>query len=428
MTNITRRELLKLLGSSAIATGASSFAFPAMAGKSTTAHVIVVGGGFGGATCVNYLHRFDPNLKITLIEPTKTFVTCPFSNKVIAGMEKISKIQFNYNKLAAQANVTVVHDTVIDIDAVSKKVSLSNGKPLTYDSLVLSPGVSFRWGEIENNDEASANLFPHAWKAGEQTILLAKQLQAMPDGGTFIISVPGGSFRAPPAPYERASLVAYYLKKNKPESKILVLDSSDDFEEKALFQKAWKKLYPNMIEWVGGSSGGKITRIDTKNKQVFAGSTAYKGDVINIIPAQQAGTIAIKAGLTNKSGWCDVQQPSFESVNAKSIYVIGDACVAGDMKKLGHAANSQAKICAASIVSSLHGINMPEPVYSSSVYSVLNPKYAISSATVFRLKNGSIKKVSGGPSELNASRKTHKREANFSKGWYRSITSEMFLG
>ncbi|VAW63527.1 Flavocytochrome c:sulfide dehydrogenase, partial [hydrothermal vent metagenome] len=297
-----------------------------------------------------------------------------------------------------------------------------------YDSLVLSPGVSFRWGEIENNDEASASIFPHAWKAGEQTILLAKQLQAMPDGGTFIISVPSGDFRAPPAPYERASLSAYYLKKNKPKSKILILDSSDNFEEKALFQKAWKKLYPDMIEWVAGNAGGKISRIDTRNKQVFAGSTAYKGDVINVIPPQQAGTIAIKAGLTNKNGWCDVKHPSFESAKAKSIYIIGDACVAGDMKKLGHAANSQAKICAAAIVSSLHGFEMPEPVYSSSVYSVLSPKYAISSANVFRLKAGSISKVSGGPGDLNASKKSHKKEAAFAKGWYKSITSDMFSG
>ncbi|VAW62410.1 Flavocytochrome c:sulfide dehydrogenase [hydrothermal vent metagenome] len=428
MTNITRRELLKLLGASTIAVGASSFPFASMASKSTGAHIVVVGGGFGGATCVNYLHRFDPNLKITLVEPSRTFTTCPFSNKVIAGMKKISSIQFTYTKLAAQSNVSVIHDTVTDIDINAKKISLSNGKPLNYDSLVLSPGVSFLWNKIENNNPASAEIFPHAWKAGEQTLLLAKQLQAMPDGGTFIITVPEGPFRAPPAPYERASLAAYYLKRSNPKSKILVLDSADDFEEKALFQKAWKKLYPDMIEWVAGSAGGKITRIDTKGKQVFAGNTAYKGDVINVIPPQQAGTIAIKAGLSNKNGWCDVQQPGFESAKAKSVYIIGDACVAGDMKKLGHAANSQAKICAAAIVNSLHGINMPEPVYSSSVYSVLSPKYAISSATVFRLKSGTISKVSGGPSDLKASKKTHKREAAFAKGWYKSITSDMFLG
>ncbi|VAW61909.1 Flavocytochrome c:sulfide dehydrogenase [hydrothermal vent metagenome] len=428
ITDITRRKLLGLLGSSAVIAGTTSFPFSVKAGKSTTAHIVVVGGGFGGATCVNYLHRFDPNLKITLIEPAKTFVTCPFSNKVIAGMQKISSIQFNYTKLAAQPNVTVVHDTVIDIDTDSKKISLSAGKKLPYDSVVLSPGVSFRWGKIKNNDLASTAIFPHAWKAGEQTILLAKQLQTMPDGGTFIISVPGGPFRAPPAPYERASLAAYYLKKNKPKSKILILDSSDSFEEQALFQQAWNKLYPDMIEWVAGTAGGKITRIDTKNKQVFAGSTAHKGDVINIIPPQQAGTIAIKAGLSNKNGWCEVKQPSFESMKARSVYVIGDACIAGDMKKLGHAANSQAKICAASIVSSLHGITMPEPVYNSSVYSVLSPKYAISSASVFRLKAGSISIISGGLSELKASKKTHRREASFAKGWYKSITSEMFLG
>ncbi|VAW57544.1 Flavocytochrome c:sulfide dehydrogenase, partial [hydrothermal vent metagenome] len=407
--------------------GASSLPF-ALSAASNTAHIVVVGGGFGGATCVNYLHRFDSNLKITLIEPSKTFITCPFSNKVIAGMEKMSSIQFTYQKLAAQANVNIVHDRVVDIDTTSKKITLANDKPLSYDSVVLSPGVSFKWGQIENNDLASANIFPHAWKAGTQTLLLAKQLQAMPDGGTFIISVPEGDFRAPPAPYERASLAAYYLKKNKPKSKILVLDSQDNYEEKALFQKAWKKLYPDMIEWVAGSKGGKITRIDTKNSQVFAGSTSYKGDVINVIPPQQAGTIAIKAGLTNNNGWCDVSQPSFESTKAKSIYVIGDACVAGDMKKLGHAANSQAKICAAAIVSNLHGIKMPEPVYSSSVYSVLNPKYAISSAEVFRLKGDSITKVSGGPSKLNTSKKNLKREARFAKGWYKSITSDMFLG
>ena len=427
MTNLTRRELLKLLGSSAAIAGTSSLPF-SLSAASNTAHVIVVGGGFGGATCVNYLHRFDSNLKITLIEPAKTFVTCPFSNKVIAGMKKIDSIQFTYTKLAAQPNVSVVHDTVVDIDSTSKKIKLASGKSLGYDKLVLSPGVSFKWGKIVNNDLSSAKIFPHAWKAGSQTLLLAKQLQAMPDGGTFIISVPEGNFRAPPAPYERASLAAYYLKKNKPKSKILILDASDSYEEQPLFQKAWKKLYPNMIEWVAGSKGGKITRIDTKTNQVFADSTAYKGDVINVIPPQQAGAIAIKAGLANKDGWCEVKQPSFESAKAKSIYVIGDACVAGEMKKLGHAANSQAKICAASIVSSLHGISMPEPVYSSSVYSIINPKYAISSAEVYRLKGNTISKVSGGPSDINESKKNHKREARFAKGWYKAITSDMFLG
>ncbi len=426
MTDITRRQLLGLLGSSAVVAGTASFPFTASAKPS--AHVVVVGGGFGGATCVNYLHRFDPNLKITLIEPSKTFISCPFSNKVIAGMEKIGSISFNYEKLAAQQNVSVIYDSVVDIDANAKKISLAGGKSLNYDSVVVSPGVSFRWGKIEGHDIASSEIFPHAWKAGDQTLLLAKQLQEMPDKGTFIISVPEGPFRAPPAPYERASLVAYYLKKNKPKSKILILDSSDSFEEKALFQKAWKKLYPGMIDWVAGNAGGKITRIDTKNKQVFAGSKAYKGDVINVIPPQQAGAIAIKAGLANASGWCDINQATFESAKAKSVYIIGDSCVAGDMKKLGHAANSQAKICAASVVSAIHGLKMPEPVLNSSVYSVLNPKYAISSAEVFRVKSGVISKVSGGLSDLKASKKTHKREAAFAKGWYKSITSDMFLG
>lgn len=268
---------------------------------------------------------------------------------------------------------------------------------------------------------------PHAWKAGTQTALLRKQLEAMKDGGTVVIASPRKPFRAPPAPYERASLIAHYLKKSKPASKILMVDSSGDSEELAMFRKGWKKLYKDMIEWVDGSEKGEILSANVKALSL-RGRTAgtIKGDVVNLIPPQRAGEIAKVAGLVDKSGWCPVNQRNFASKLQKDIHVIGDACIADPMQKTGHGASTQGKICAAAIVTELNGGTMPDVTYSTSIYSLLSPKYALSSADVYRLKSGKLKQVSGGLSAKKASRKTRLKEARFAAGWYKGITADMF--
>ena len=423
MHDSNRRRFIKLLGQAGTIATASSLLFPGMVSAKKGAHVVIIGGGFGGSVCAKYIKLFEPSINVTLVEPNKNYITCPYSNTVLAGINKIDFITHSYDQLAAKYGIDVIHSVASDIDPVGKKVILQNGKSLHYDRLVVSPGISFCKGKaaIEGCDN---EIMPHAWKAGDQTLLLRKQLTAMKNGGVFIIAPPPKPFRGPPAPYERASLIAHYFKNNKPKSKILIVDSSESFAKQELFMNGWEKLYPGMIEWVKDSP---VIRANNKTMEIFTASgKSYKGDVINLIPPQQAGTIVEHAHLTNKDGWCDVNQKTFESSNQKDIYVIGDSSVAGDMPKTGHAANSQAKVCAAAVVSSIEGIQMPEPSYSSSIYSLLGPKYGISLANVYRITNGKISKVSGGDSPLDAKKKFRLKEAKYSEGWYKSITADMF--
>ncbi len=421
MNQVNRRTFIKLLGA------ASGLMLSGNAMAGAKARVVVVGGGFGGATCANYLRQYDSNLNVTLVEPNIRFVTCPFSNTVLAGMKSINSITHNYDGLRKNHGVNIMHDTVISIDATARKVKLKGGKTLAYDRLVISPGISFNWHEIEGASEANSKIMPHAWKAGAQTILLRRQLEAMKDGGKVIIASPRKPFRAPPAPYERASLIAYYLKKTKPSSKILIVDSSGDSEELAMFRKGWEKLYKGMIEWVDGSEQGEIISANVKALSLTGRTVGtLKGDVVNLIPPQHAGEIARIAGLVDESGWCPVNQQNVASTLQKHIHVIGDACIADPMQKTGHSANTQGKICAAAIVTELSGGTMPDVTYSTSIYSLLNPKYALSSAEVYRLKNGKLKQVAGGLSAKKASRKTRLKEARFASGWYKGITMDTF--
>ena len=427
MSQIDRRDFIKLLGAAGVVSTASGLLLPGIASAKAKARVVVVGGGFGGATCASYLRQYDSSLDVTLIEPNKQFVTCPFSNTVLAGMKSMKFITHDYDGLNKNRGVKVVHDLVVSIDAAGKKVKLKGGKTLNYDRLVVSPGVSFNWDEIDGASEANSKIMPHAWKAGSQTTLLRKQLEAMKDGGTVLIATPRKPFRAPPAPYERASLIAHYLKKSKPSSKILLVDSSGDSEELALFRAGWKKLYKGMIEWVDGSEKGEIVSANVKALSL-KGRTAgtLKGDVVNLIPPQSAGAIAKTAGLTDKSGWCPVDPSNFASKLQKDIHVIGDACIADPMAKTGHSASSQGKICAAAIVLELNGDKMPSVTYSTSIYSLIGPKHAVSSAGVFRIKGGKLVQVSGGLSPKKASRKTRLKEYKFAAGWYKGITTDMF--
>ena len=424
MSEFSRRDFLKTMGLAGVTASFGMLGVPAIASANIKGKVVIIGGGFGGATCANYIKRYAPGVDVTLIEPNKQFVTCPFSNAVIGGLKTIDYVTHSYDDLKNKQHVKVVQDTVTAIDGGGRKITLKSGKVLSYDRLVVSPGVAFNWSAIEGYNENIAQKIPHAWKAGDQTLLLRKQLESMSDGGLYLISVPKKPFRAPPAPYERASLVANYFTENKPKSKILILDANAITDEVALFKKAWAKTYDGMIEWVGEAEVKKVDS-DAMNVQT-SGGQKYKGDVINIVPPQKAGHIAQVSGLADKSGWCGVNQRTFESVKMKDVHIIGDSCVAGDMPKTGHAANSQAKVCAAAIVSSMSGTGMPEPVLNASIYSLITPKYGTSDAGVYRLKDEKLTRVAGGISSDKPNRKTQLKEAKFASGWYKSITSEMF--
>ena len=426
MKKYNRREFLKYL-STMSAIGALSYPLSALS-KNVQANVVIVGGGFGGATCANYLHKYNPNINVTLIEQSKKFATCPFSNTVIGGINKLDFITHDYTQLNSKNSINVIHDRVTDIDTDAKAVTTQSGKKISYDRLVVSPGIDFIWDSIEGYNESLAAKLPHAWKAGKQTQLLRDQLVAMKDGGTVIIAPPANPFRCPPGPYERAGLIAGYLKEHKPKSKILILDAKDKFSKQPLFQNAWDELYPDMIEWTPGSQGGKITRVDAKKMTVTTDDDTYKGDVINLIPAQRAGDIAHTANLVNDKGWCPVDQKTFASSKQKDVYIIGDACIAGKMPKSGYAANSQGKVCAMQIIADLDGRKPFEPSWINTCYSLVSKDYGISVAMVYRYSDKGIVGVkgAGGVSAPEADMKLRQLEANYATGWYRSITSDIF--
>src|SRR3954463_9595702 len=340
----SRRDFLK----TAVA-GASAAVLPMPAiAQGAGGRVVVVGGGFGGATCARFIRRIDPRIAVTLVEASPTFTACPFSNLVIVGLRDLKAQEFGYGKLAAD-QVTVQISPATAIDSQGRNVTLGNGASLPYDRLVLSPGIDIRWDGLPGYTEAAAERMPHAGKAGEQTLLLRRQLEAMEDGGTVVISAPANPFRCPPGPYERASLIAHYLKTQKPRSKLLLLDAKDVFSKQKLFQAAWKDLYPGLLEWVSLSDGGKVMRVDPATKTFETDFGSHKADVANVIPPQRAGAIATAVGIVDRTGWCPVDPVTFESKLQPGIHVIGDAAIAGAMPKSAFTANAQAKVCAAAL-------------------------------------------------------------------------------
>jgi sulfide dehydrogenase [flavocytochrome c] flavoprotein subunit len=428
MSRFTRRKFVLSVGALSAAT--SVLSWPALGqAKATGGRVVVIGGGFGGATCAKYLRRLSTDIEVTLVERDSKFMTCPFSNAVLGGLYDMDFITHDYEALRDDYGVKVVHDSAVDIDPDVKKVRLAGGSSLQYDRLVVSPGIDLRWDAIEGYNEAASTTMPHAWKAGEQTTILRKQLEAMSDGGVVIIAPPRNPFRCPPGPYERASLIAHYLKNNKPRSKILIFDAKQKFSKQPLFEQGWRELYPGMIEWISESDGGAIDGVDVKAmavKPTFC--DPQQGDVINVIPPQKAGVVAEVAGLTDDSGWCPIDQRTFESRVQKHVHVIGDAAIANPMPKSGFAASSQGKVCATAIVASLSGQDMPEPSYVNTCYSLVGPDYGISVAAVYRLGDDGIAGVegAGGVSPKDADAEFRLAESRYAVGWYQSITADIW--
>lgn len=408
---------------------ASALALPAFVhARAGAAHVVVVGGGFGGATAARYLRQRAPDVRVTLIEPAQRFYTCPFSNLYLAGLRTWDSIGHGYAGLRA-AGVEVVHARAEDVDAAARTLRLSNGQTLRWDRLVLSPGVDMRWNALEGYDAAAAEKAPHAWKAGPQTLLLRRQLEAMPDGGRFVMVIPDNPFRCPPGPYERAAMVAHYLQQHKPRSKVLLLDAKDSFSKQALFQQGWKALYGDMIEWVKQSDDGQVMRVDAEKLEVeTAFGTRHQADVLNVIPPQKAGFIAERAGVTDASGWVPVKAESFESRQVAGIYVVGDATIAAPMPKSGFAANTQGKVVAAAIAADLLGRASPTAAYANTCYSLIGPGYGISVAGVYRAEGGKLIEPagSGGVSPLDGHAGYRAAEARYGEAWYAAISADIW--
>lgn len=419
---LTRRRVITL-------TAAAALAAPALARARNKARVVVIGGGFGGATAARYLRVLDPALSVTLIEPAQAYVTGPLSNTVLAGLRPIGDLTQSYATLAGRHGVEVVHDTAVAIDAGRRTVRLAGGRTLAYDRLIVSPGIDMRWDAISGYGEAAARVMPHAWAGGDQLLLLRRQLEAMPDGGLFLISAPPTPYRCPPGPYERASLTAHYFRQAKPRAKIMIMDAKDQFSDQALFEDGWKALYGAMIERVGLSDDGRVTEAKPAEMTVVSEfGESHKADVINIIPPQRAGKIAQDSGLANGTGWCPVDPATFESALAKNVHVIGDAALAGAMPKGAFAANTQAKVAALAIVDALAGRPAATPTYLSSCYSLLAPDYGISVIDVFRATSEGITPVpgAGGQSPRTADAAFRSQEARYADGWYASITGEIW--
>ncbi len=400
---------------------------PAPALAQAKARIVVLGGGFAGATCARALRQADPRFEVTLVEPNPTFTACPFSNAVIAGLRDMAAQHFGYDAIRA-GGVIVAQDQAASVDPQARRVSLRGGSTLDYDRLVLAPGIGIRWNALPGYDEAAAEVMPHAWIAGEQTLLLQRQLEAMADGGTVVISAPANPFRCPPGPYERASLIAYYLKQTKPRSKLIVLDAKDSFSKQRLFEGAWRQLYPELIEWVSLSNGGKVISVDPKTRTLVTDFATYKADVANIIPPQRAAGIAQLAGAADGTGWCPIDPATFESRLRPNIHVIGDAAIAGAMPKSAFAANAQAKVCAVAVTALLHGETPSPPKLINTCYSLVAPDYGISIAGVYHPAGGQFADVggAGGVSPIDAPADFRTLEAAYAEAWFRTITAETF--
>jgi len=417
-----RREFL---ASTAAATSAALFPAPAMA--QAAPRVVVVGGGFAGASVARTLKSANPRIAVTLVEANRTFTACPFSNLVIGGLRELKRQRFGYDRIAADG-IRVAFAVATRVDTQARTVTLDTGSTLAYDRLVLAPGIDIRWDGLPGYTEAAAERMPHAWRAGEQTLLLRRQLEAMDDGGVVVMSAPANPFRCPPGPYERASLIAHYLKTRKPKSKLIVLDAKDQFSKQRLFQNAWKELYPKHLEWVGLSQGGKVTSVEVAEQTLVTEFGKHKAAVANVIPPQKAGRIAEVAGVADKTGWCPIDPVTFESKLVPNIHLMGDAIIAGAMPKSAFSANAQAKVCAAAIVRLLAGQTPSQPRLLNTCYSVVAPNYGITVAGVYQPVNGVLTDVqgSGGVSPADAPASFRAQEALFADGWFNTITSEVF--
>jgi sulfide dehydrogenase [flavocytochrome c] flavoprotein subunit len=419
MSALTRRGFLRAsgLGLGVLAGGGLAGCAASMKGDfapKTGPRVVVIGGGWGGATAAKYVRLLDPGVEVVLIEPNRQFVSCPFSNLVLAGLRSIDSLTMGYDGLRKHG-VRIIHETASAIEPDTKRVRLGEGY-LQYDRLVVSPGVDFQWEQVEGLAQSQDTVL-HAWKAGPQTVRLAQQLAAMPDGGVFVLSIPLAAYRCPPGPYERTSMVAWYLKTSKPRSKLIVLDANQNIISKtALFRAAWQ-AYPN-IDYRPAS---RVIGVDPGAREVRTEFDRIRYDVVNLIPPQRAGAIAVQADLVGgDKRWCEVNHVTYESVKQPNIHVIGDATIGLPVPKSGNVANAMGKIAAASVVSLINGKQPPSLAPGNTCYSWVSDREAIAVVNAYKIDNGKVvqieQKLTPAQSPLVAQRAV---------GWAQSIWADI---
>ncbi len=423
MMLMKRRDFLK----AGAAAGAMASLYGCAGGGKASGHVVVVGGGYGGATIAKYLRMWsEGGVQVTLIERNPTFISCPISNLVIGGTKTMEDITVSYDGLKNKWGVRVIQDDVVAVDAAKRSISLAKGGAMTYDRLVLSPGVDFMWDQIPGlNNAAAQGKILHAWKAGPQTIALRKQLEDMKNGGVYAISIPKAPYRCPPGPYERACLVADYFKKNKPKSKVVILDANEDvMSKKGLFTKAWTDLYKDIIEYRNNS---EVKDVDVASNTAVLEFDKFKADVLNIIPPHRAGDIAAKSGLKLiNNRWVDINWLSMEVNGTPGVHVIGDAIFpAPTMPKSGHMANQHGKLAAAAILNLLSGMEpSPTPVVMNTCYSFVDAKQAIHVASVHQYDTATkVVQPVKGAGGVSAARS--ELEGKVALGWAKNIWADM---
>ena len=418
--NRRRRHLLAGLAAAALSK-------PAFSLKPFHGRTIVIGGGFGGATCARTLRAASPMTSVTLVEPREHFFTGPSTNAALAGVCSEGDIVRGPAALEAQG-VRWVRDRAVEIDPVARKVRVGSGEWLHADALVFSPGVAMRWDRIEGLDARRSDAMPHAWLGDGQVSRLRARIETLRDGATIAISAPPNPYRCPPGPYERASLLAWHLQQTeRGRCKILLLDAKDDFTKRPLFQLGWDTLYPGMIEWVPRAKGGEVLQVDVPRSTLrLQNGERVRATLASVVPPQRAADIAQQADLTDESGWCPVRPDTFESTRHAGIHVIGDAAAAQPMPKSAFSANSQAKLVALWLAAHYTGAPRPVPLLVNTCYSLLAPDYGISVGGLYGVVSGRLSTLNDGMSPLGAAREFRAREAGYAHDWYEQITRDSF--
>ena len=420
MSKISRRTFTGLATASVATLSMPSISFGALP------RVVVIGGGAGGATAARYIAKDSKGgVDVTLVEASKRYYTCFFSNLYLGGFRNYGSIGHNYYGLAVNRGVNVVHEWAVSVDSAAKKVNLGSGNSISYDKLVISPGVDLKYDTINGySAEAQAHM-PHAWKSGTQVQLLRNQVMNMKKGGTFVMVPPPNPYRCPPGPYERVSMIAHRFKETNPTAKIVILDPKKKFSKQGLFMEGWQKHYPGMIEWISADTHGGIKNINVEKMQFETDLDTFKADAACVVPAQKAGAIAMQAGV-NKGDWCPIVPSSMQSKADENIYVLGDASVAKSMPKSGFSANSQAKVAANHIRGSLTGSKVFDARYSNTCWSLVATNDGIKVGASYKAGSEKIDKTSGFISKTGESSDLRKSTYEESLGWYSGITTDMF--
>jgi sulfide dehydrogenase [flavocytochrome c] flavoprotein chain len=425
MIRLDRRQFLYGVGAFAT-TAALDFPRPALA--QAKPKVVVIGGGPGGATVAKYVAKDASGaIEVTLVEPLKEFITCFHSNLYLGGFRNWESITHSYDKLAAAYGVKLNHQLAQGVDRDKKTVRLADGSELSYDRLVIAPGIDLKFDSVPGYSEAAAEKMPHAWKPGPQTQLLKKQLDALQDGATIVMVAPPNPYRCPPGPYERVSMMAHVLKgKGHTRSKIIVLDPKANFSKQGLFVEGWERHYPGMVEWQDPKMHGGIKGVDPSAMTVKTDLETYKADLANIIPAQTAGKIARDAGLADQAGWCPIDPASMKSASDANVYVVGDACIAGEMPKSAFSANSQAKVAAMMIRGDLIQARTFPARYTNTCWSLIATDDTVKVGGSYEPKEGKIAASSTFVSQKGESPQVRKQTQDENMGWYAGIAADVF--